>query len=527
MLSKAGGNDNDPKGKRAAMFDTSHLGRLSPKVAFALVSFALGELGDGLNIFQGIYLVGLGWNEGSVGAALSLMGLTALIVQTFAGDVVDKTSFDRRLFLSAAAVLTAASASAVMFVREGNGDHAMVYITKIVEGIASSFIAPCLAALTLASFGPEHFDAVMASNILWGHVGSVVSAILAGAAAYALYPDIKYCFLVIAFSALVAVVFVRFIPQGDPLMGRGFRGAVALDEKGHLEEVHYDAEEEVQTGRPKTEGGEEFAVKGVPYSPAAAPGTEVTAVASDTQPEAATYWSVFGERKTIVLCLTGFFFHFANANVLLVLGELMGGDNDDGSVKRSAIPLIAGAIVTAQLTMSIATVAGDKLTDRGYGRKPLFMIGLLTLPVRCALIILWKDAGEAFLLSTQVLDGIGGGFFGLLHPYIVADITFGTGRFNVLMGLTASCFGLGGTMSNFLGQLVVEHFGHVASLMGSLILSVVPIAVFGIFMPETLGRRGHIALEPDVLTPKRGTAASSPKAFSYKEMDGRNDTQMV
>ena len=37
-----------------------------------------------------------------------------------------------------------------------------------------------------------------------------------------------------------------------------------------------------------------------------------------------------------------------------------------------------------------------------------------------------------------------------LHPYLVNDIAFGSGRFNVLMGLTASCFGLGGTLSNLL-----------------------------------------------------------------------------
>lgn len=113
----------------------------------------------------------------------------------------------------------------------------------------------------------------------------------------------------------------------------------------------------------------------------------------------------------------------------------MGGDNDDGSVKRSAIPLIAGAIVLAQFTMSGATIFGDTMTKKGWGRKPLFLAGLLTLPIRCALIILWKDAGEHFLLSTQILDGLGGGFFGLLHPYLVADITFGTGRFNVLSKL--------------------------------------------------------------------------------------------
>jgi hypothetical protein len=79
------------------------------------------------------------------------------------------------------------------------------------------------------------------------------------------------------------------------------------------------------------------------------------------------------------------------------------------------------------------------------------LAGIITLPIRCALIIYWKDAGKVFLLSTQILDGLGGGFFGLIHPYLVADLSFGTGRFNLMMGLTASMFGLGATLSNFLG----------------------------------------------------------------------------
>lgn len=187
----------------------------SPKFAFLLVSFSLGELGDGLNIFQGIYLVGIGWNEGSVGIALSLMGLTALVVQPFAGDWVDKATFDRRIFLACAAILTALSASTILLVKEGNQDHALIFTSKVVEGISASFIGPCVAALTLATFGPNHFDAVMASNILWGHVGSVVAAVLAGFVAYISYPDIKYCFLIVGAAALLAVFFVQHLPQGE------------------------------------------------------------------------------------------------------------------------------------------------------------------------------------------------------------------------------------------------------------------------------------------------------------------------
>jgi len=251
---------------------TLHL--ISPKIAFLLVGLALGELGDGLNIFQGIYLVGIGWNEGSVGLALSLMGLTALIIQPWAGDWVDKTTVDRRLFLAAASLLTALSASAILFVREGNTDHMLIFVTKVTEGVAASFIGPCIAALTLATFGPNHFDKILASIILWGHIGAVLSAIMAGAIAYTFFPKIKLCFIIIGLSALVACFFVQFLPQGDPLMGRGFRGKVAVDEDGHVE--HLTTDEDKNT--------------------------------DEEAPQAATYMEVFADAKSIILCFTGFFF---------------------------------------------------------------------------------------------------------------------------------------------------------------------------------------------------------------------------
>lgn len=95
------------------------------------------------------------------------------------------------------------------------------------------------------------------------------------------------------------------------------------------------------------------------------------------------------------------------------------------------------------------------------------------------------------LMTPSLLKTI---FFFLLfsqHPYIVADITFGSGRFNVIMGLTASCFGLGGTMSNFFGQLLVQYFGHTASILASFVISFFPILLFSTFMPETHGHRGE------------------------------------
>ena len=279
--------------------------KVSPQVAFLLVSLSLGQLGDGLNIFQGIYLVGRGWNEGSVGLALSLMGLTALIIQPWAGDWVDKTTVDRRILLAGSCLMTALSASSILLVHKGNTDHMLIFSTKILEGAMSSFLGPCLAALTLACFGPNDFDAVMASNILWGHVGSVAAAVLAGIVSYILYPDVEYCFLVIGASALIACFFLQYLPQGDPLMGRGF----ATKESPSMKiEVEQDT------------GGTYGFIKPIESDETTLDLDLVLAEADsmnvllpknnkeDESPTAASYWEIFTDTKSVILCLTGFFF---------------------------------------------------------------------------------------------------------------------------------------------------------------------------------------------------------------------------
>jgi hypothetical protein len=115
-----------------------------------------------------------------------------------------------------------------------------------------------------------------------GHIGSVVAAILAGSVAFLSYTDIKYCFLVISFAALLAIFFVQYLPQGDPLMGRGFMGKVAMDEHGHIERLESDESTVAVDNHAREED------KG--------------------PPEASSYMEVFSDIPTGILCLTGFFF---------------------------------------------------------------------------------------------------------------------------------------------------------------------------------------------------------------------------
>jgi len=468
----------------------------SPTVIFNCVAFSLGLIGDCLNIFQSIYLVQIGWNEGSVGLALSLMGFTALSFQTISGDMIDKTTYDRRKVLSLACVITTISALAILFVSNDNYHYGLIYVTKTLQGMASTFIGPTISALTMGYFGPRYFDKNMANIILYSHVGTLVTAVLAGFSAYYLYPNIQYSFLVLGFALMLSLIFIRVLPRGDPAMGRGLHGT----NENHT----FDSQGNVIHSEGSNGNDEEFT------------DDKDSVDAEKSEQEAASYWTVFTDSKICILCLTGLFFHFANANVLLVLGEMMSNNNDDGSIKRTAFPLIAGAITIAQISMAITTKFCNVVThDYNVGRKVLFLAGLMSLPIRCFLLILWKDSGDYYLMSTQLLDGIGGGFFGILHPYLVADITYGTGRFNVAMGLTGTCFGIGASLSNFLGQLVVQNFGHITSLYGSLFISFIPIVLFSVFMPETLGLRGQIG---DEIAKKKDQGGATTPYVSVSEV---------
>jgi hypothetical protein len=85
--------------------------------------------------------------------------------------------------------------------------------------------------------------------------------------------------LIIAIAALCAILFIPFLPQGDPMMGRGFQGKVAIDETGRLEQVTECSD----TTGPAGNG---------------------------TPPVAATYLETLSCPRTGLLCMTGLFFQY-------------------------------------------------------------------------------------------------------------------------------------------------------------------------------------------------------------------------
>jgi len=141
-------------------------------------------------------------------------------------------------------------------------------------------------------------------------------------------------------------------------------------------------------------------------------------------------------------------------------------------------------IVAAQIVMvPVALLVGHKADT--WGRKPIFAAALAVLAIRGALYPLSDN--PYWLVSVQLLDGVGAGIFGALFPLVVADLTRGTGHFNVSQGAIATAAGLGGALSAAVAGLIIVKAGYSAAFLFLAAIAGAGLIGFCAMMPETLG----------------------------------------
>ena len=307
-----------------------------------------------------------------------------------------------------------------------------VAIAQSMAGIAGSIFAPAIAAITLGMMGPKAFTRRTGRNEAFNHAGNAVAALLAGGAAYFMGPIAV--FYLMAAMAVASIVATLIIPAGaiDHDVARG------LDDESH----HGIA-------RP------------------------------------AGMAALFENRSLLVFAGSVVLFHFANAAMLPLVGQKLALVNEG-----LGTTLMAACIVIAQLVMiPAALLVGAKADD--WGRKPLFLAGFLILALRGALYPLSDD--PYWLVGVQALDGVGAGIFGALFPVVVADLTRGTGRFNVSLGAIATALGLGAALSATFAGLIVVMAGYSAAFLALAAIAGLGLLIYAAFMPETKPLSGQDA----------------------------------
>jgi MFS family permease len=301
---------------------------------------------------------------------------------------------------------------------------ALVSTGLVLEGVTGGLIGPAIAAITLGLVGHAGMAERLGRNQRFASIGALVGAGLMGLVGYSL--SYQAIFLISAALAL-------------PLF--------AALSRIHAPDIHFGQ----SCGAPGHDGPE--------------------------QPERAQRRALWRDSRLRVFSLCLFLFQLANASVLPLASEAL----VQGSRTESSL-IISALIIVPQIIVALAAPWAGRLAH-SWGRRPLLLIGFAVLPIR-ALGFAWISS-PLLLLFVQALDGISGTVLGVLTALIIADITSGTGRFNLAQGVVGMASGIGASISTTLSGLVAQILGSGAGFLCIAATALLATMVVLFLMPET------------------------------------------
>jgi predicted MFS family arabinose efflux permease len=385
------------------------------------LNFLLADVQSGVGPFLAVYLAGYKWNEESVGLALTVGGIAGILTQTPAGGLVDLLRSKRALVGVGVAALAAGALLIALF-----PSFWRVMGAQVLIGGTSSVFLPAICAMSLGIVGRAAFDARQGRNQTFNSAGNVIAAVSMGLLGY-FVSNRSIFFFVAAFA--VPTILVLLMIRPTEIDYELARGATDSEKGGKVERV----------------------------------------------------WVLFRDRPLVLFLVCAVMFHFANAAMLPLLGEMLAKGRG-----RSSMLFMSACVITTQLVVTLlASWSGRKAGM--WGRKPLLLIAFGILPLRAVLYTL--TANTVLLVAIQVMDGIAAAIFGVVSVLVIADLTRGTGRFNLTLGAITTAVGIGAALSQVIAGSIVHHVGF---RVGFLFLAGVALAAFAIlyfFMPETHNTR--------------------------------------
>jgi len=395
-----------------------------------LLSDVQGALGPYLNVFL---VTQQHWSLASVGIVTSIGGLLGLAAQMPIGMAIDASRAKRAILVASLAVLGVGATIIFMF-----PSFWPVLIARTLMSVIGDVFGPAVAAITLGLYTRETLARRTARNAAFDHAGNVAIAVLLAWVGYEFSQ--RSIFMLVPLFACLAAAVTLAIP-GDAIDHRRARGGDPVD----------------------------------PVPGAAPPDKD-----AETVFKPARLLSLAKMRALMIFLFCALLFQFANAPLLALVGQKMAAANP-----QFASAVTSACIIAAQVVMlPVAMVVGWKVDS--WGRKPLYLVAFAVLPIRAVLYTVSDNT--AWLLGVQLLDGVGWGIFSALMPLLVADVTRGTGRYNMALGAVVTAQGIGGSLSGLAAGLIVDHMGYTAAFLTMALIAAIAFGVFLLFMPETMRR---------------------------------------
>lgn len=390
--------------------------------ALLWLNFFLADIRDGLGPYVAIYLV----TQHGWDAQQVGVTLTVMSVTTLLSQTPLGAFIDstrfKRSSIAVGAFLIGLASFAVMILPK----FYVVVITKVIMGFAAALFPPAIAGITLGITGRRFFSGQVGRNEAANHAGNVISATLAGGMSYLISPvSIFYMGMVSAIASIVCAFSIK------------------------NKTIDHDLARGLDHG------------KNVRVKPAKLRG-------------------IWKSKPLLYFIFCIFLFHFSNAAMLPLMGEKLAEGHE-----KEGILFMSSLILVAQLIMVPTAYIVGKKTDQ-WGRKPIFLLAFIVLPVRGLLFSFLEN--HYILIFTQVLDGIAAGIFGALFLIVIADLTKGSGRYNFTQGVASTLIGVGASLSTLItGSLVVYFSFKVAFLFLSSIALLALVLFFFLFKETNSG----------------------------------------
>ena len=299
----------------------------------------------------------------------------------------------------------------------------MVLSASVLHALASCVLGPAMAAISLGLVGHAAIGERLGRNARFASVGNGLAAAAMGASGY--------------FLSARSVFIVTVLLLGPALLALRMIAPAEVDP----ERAHGAA----------------------PRRPDTNPPTKIR--------------DLLHNRPLFIFAGCLLLFHLANSAMLPLMGSLV-------TMRSSqwATLLIAACIVVPQLVVAAFSPWVGKRAQV-WGRRGLLLIGFAALPIRGILFALVTSS--SLLVVVQLLDGVTAAVLAVMVPLIVADVTRGTGHFNLGQGIVGTSTGIGASLSATLAGYMSDRFGYGTAFAGLATVALIGLIAVWLLMPET------------------------------------------